>query len=208
VLARASSSASLLDGATWTVRDPVSMAMAVVVWNTGSKPVELMNAHPLPLLHHLRSLAWWPRRRPFPPPPRRPARPRSPQTSSPPPRPVETRSSTWRPRPGTRTSRRSSSAARNAALDMPLHLAARAGAHKVIALLVASSTSTSSAPSLRSLTRATKGAGRRRCTTPCGAATRPRRARSPPRTRALVGLCGGAGESPFYMAAAGGGWRS
>ncbi|PUZ76851.1 hypothetical protein GQ55_1G323600 [Panicum hallii var. hallii] len=24
----------------------------------------------------------------------------------------------------------------------------------------------------------------------------------------LVGLCGGAGESPFYMAAAGGGWRS
>uniref|UniRef100_A0A0E0Q975 PGG domain-containing protein n=1 Tax=Oryza rufipogon TaxID=4529 RepID=A0A0E0Q975_ORYRU len=103
-------------------------------------------------------------------------------------------------------------AARNAALDTPLHLAARAGAHKVVALLVAafSSSSSSSAaadassPSLRALTRATN----RRGETPLHdavrggheAAARALTAADP----GLAGLCGGAGESPIYMAAAAG----
>jgi hypothetical protein len=136
VLARASLSASLLDGAKWTIRDPVSMATAVVVRNTGSKPVELTNAHPLPLFHQLRSLAWWPRRHPLPPPPRPlpdPGRPRPrvrrhgwwkhapprgghgrarrPHVAPPPPRttPRSTRRSTSLPAPGrTRSSRFSS----------------------------------------------------------------------------------------------------
>lgn len=91
-------------------------------------------------------------------------------------------------------------AARNAALDTPLHLAARAGAHKVVALLVASSSSP--ACSLRALTRATNRRGEtalhdavRGCHE---AAARALAAADP----GLVGLCGGAGESPFYMAAA------
>uniref|UniRef100_A0A0E0AKS3 PGG domain-containing protein n=1 Tax=Oryza glumipatula TaxID=40148 RepID=A0A0E0AKS3_9ORYZ len=103
-------------------------------------------------------------------------------------------------------------AARNAALDTPLHLAARAGAHKVVALLVAafSASSSSSAaadassPSLRALTRATN----RRGETPLHdavrggheAAARALTAADP----GLAGLCGGAGESPIYMAAAAG----
>ncbi|XP_066390897.1 protein ACCELERATED CELL DEATH 6-like isoform X2 [Miscanthus floridulus] len=93
-------------------------------------------------------------------------------------------------------------AARNAALDTPLHLAARAGAHKVVALLVASSSSP--ACSLRALTRATN----RRAETALHdavrggheAAARALAAADP----GLMGLCSGAGESPFYMAAAAG----
>ncbi|PUZ72293.1 hypothetical protein GQ55_2G382300 [Panicum hallii var. hallii] len=95
-------------------------------------------------------------------------------------------------------------AARNAALDTPLHLAARAGAHKVVALLVASSTSSSPASSLRALTRATNRRGETALHDAVRggheAAARALAAADP----GLVGLCGGAGESPFYMAAAAG----
>ncbi|TKW35071.1 hypothetical protein SEVIR_2G347200v4 [Setaria viridis] len=89
-------------------------------------------------------------------------------------------------------------AARNAALDTPLHLAARAGAHKVVALLVASSSS------LRALARATNRRGETALHDAVRgsheAAARALAAADP----GLVGLCGGAGESPFYMAAAAG----
>lgn len=102
-------------------------------------------------------------------------------------------------------------AARNAALDTPLHLAARAGAHKVVAILVASSTSSSppasassSSSSLRALTRATNRRGETALHDAVRggheAAARALAAADP----GLVGLCGGAGESPFYMAAAAG----
>ena len=95
-------------------------------------------------------------------------------------------------------------AARNAALDTPLHLAARAGAHKVVALLVASSTSPSPASSLRALTRATNRRGETALHDAVRggheAAARALAAADP----GLVGLCAGAGESPFYMAAAAG----
>ncbi|CAN6219033.1 unnamed protein product [Urochloa humidicola] len=89
-------------------------------------------------------------------------------------------------------------AARNAALDTPLHLAARAGAHKVVALLVAAS------PSPRALTRATNRRGETALHDAVRggheAAARALAAADP----GLVALCGGAGESPFYMAAAAG----
>ncbi|PVH64959.1 hypothetical protein PAHAL_2G393200 [Panicum hallii] len=95
-------------------------------------------------------------------------------------------------------------AARNAALDTPLHLAARAGAHKVVLLLVASSTSFSPASSPRALTRATNRRGETALHDAVRggheAAARALAAADP----GLVGLCGGAGESPFYMAAAAG----
>jgi len=95
-------------------------------------------------------------------------------------------------------------AARNAALDTPLHLAARAGAHKVVALLVASSTSPSPASSLRALTRAANRRGETALHDAVRggheAAARALAAADP----GLVGLCAGAGESPFYMAAAAG----
>jgi hypothetical protein len=101
-------------------------------------------------------------------------------------------------------------AARNAALDTPLHLAARAGAHKVVAILVASSTSSSppasasSSSSLRVLTRATNRRGETALHDAVRggheAAARALAAADP----GLVGLRGGAGESPFYMAAAAG----
>jgi ankyrin repeat protein len=92
-------------------------------------------------------------------------------------------------------------AARNAALDTPLHLAARAGAHKVVALLVASSPST---PFLRALTRATN----RRGETALHEAVRGGHEAAARALAAvdsgLPGLCGGAGETPIYMAAAAG----
>lgn len=95
-------------------------------------------------------------------------------------------------------------AARNAALDTPLHLAARAGAHKVVALLVASSSSSSPACSLRALTRATNRRGETALHDAVRggheATARALAAADP----GLVELCGGAGESPFYMAAAAG----
>ncbi|KAF8748069.1 hypothetical protein HU200_013069 [Digitaria exilis] len=95
-------------------------------------------------------------------------------------------------------------AARNAALDTPLHLAARAGAHKVVALLVASAPSSSPASSLRSLTRATNRRGETALHDAVRggheAAARALAAADP----GLVELCGGAGQSPFYMAAAAG----
>ncbi|OEL28795.1 hypothetical protein BAE44_0010186 [Dichanthelium oligosanthes] len=95
-------------------------------------------------------------------------------------------------------------AARNAALDTPLHLAARAGAHKVVALLVAASTSSSPASSLRALARATNRRGETALHDAVRggheAAARALAAADP----GLVGMCGGAGESPFYMAAAAG----
>ncbi|KAF7015444.1 hypothetical protein CFC21_029290 [Triticum aestivum] len=92
-------------------------------------------------------------------------------------------------------------AARNAALDTPLHLAARAGAHKVAALLIASSPST---PSLRALTRATNKRGETALHNAVRggheAAARALAAADP----GLAGLCGGAGETPIYMATAAG----
>ena len=95
-------------------------------------------------------------------------------------------------------------AARNAALDTPLHLAARAGAHKVVALLVASSTSPSPVSSLRALTRAANRRGETALHDAVRggheAVARALAAADP----GLVGLCAGAGESPFYMAAAAG----
>ncbi|KAF8669103.1 hypothetical protein HU200_051427 [Digitaria exilis] len=95
-------------------------------------------------------------------------------------------------------------AARNAALDTPLHLAARAGAHKVVALLVASATSSSPASSLRALTRAMNRRGETALHDAVRggheAAARALAAADP----GLVGLCGGGRESPFYMAAAAG----
>ncbi|CAL5086365.1 unnamed protein product [Urochloa decumbens] len=95
-------------------------------------------------------------------------------------------------------------AARNAALDTPLHIAARAGAHKVVALLVAASTSSSPASSLRALTRATNRRGETALHDAVRggheAAARALAAADP----GIVALCGGAGESPFYMAAAAG----
>lgn len=96
--------------------------------------------------------------------------------------------------------------ARNAALDTPLHLAARAGAHKVVALLAASSSSSSSSPacSLRALTRATNRRGETALHDAVRggheAAARALATADP----GLVGMCGGAGESPFYMASAAG----
>ncbi|CAL5072402.1 unnamed protein product [Urochloa decumbens] len=93
-------------------------------------------------------------------------------------------------------------AARNAALDTPLHIAARAGAHKVVALLVAASAS--ALPSPRALTRATNRRGETALHDAVRggheAAARALAAADP----RLVALCGGAGESPFYMAAAAG----
>ncbi|XP_062187447.1 protein ACCELERATED CELL DEATH 6-like isoform X1 [Phragmites australis] len=95
-------------------------------------------------------------------------------------------------------------AARNAALDTPFHLAARAGAHKVVALLVASSSSSSPASSLCALTRATN----RRGETALHDAVRGGHEAAARALAAadlgLVGLCGGAVESPLYMAAAAG----
>ncbi|KAF0905285.1 hypothetical protein E2562_003883 [Oryza meyeriana var. granulata] len=95
-------------------------------------------------------------------------------------------------------------AAGNAALDTPLHLAARAGAHKVVALLVAASSSAAASPSLRALTRATN----RRGETPLHDAVRGGQEATARALAAadpgLAGLCGGAGESPIYMAAAAG----
>lgn len=92
-------------------------------------------------------------------------------------------------------------AACNAALDTPLHLAARAGAHKVAALLIASSPSTSS---LRALTRATNKRGETALHDAVRggheAAARALAAADP----GLAGLCGGAGETPIYMATAAG----
>uniref|UniRef100_A0ACD5U8D4 Uncharacterized protein n=1 Tax=Avena sativa TaxID=4498 RepID=A0ACD5U8D4_AVESA len=89
-------------------------------------------------------------------------------------------------------------AARNAALDTPLHLAARAGAHKVVALLIASSSS------LRALTRATNKRGETALHEAVrgghDAAARALAAAD----SGLAGLCGGAGETPIYMAAAAG----
>jgi ankyrin repeat protein len=96
--------------------------------------------------------------------------------------------------------------ARNAALDTPLHLAARAGAHKVVALLAASSSSSSSSPacSLRALTRATNRRGETALHDAVRggheAAARALATADP----GLVGMCGGAGESPLYMASAAG----
>ncbi|KAG8080288.1 hypothetical protein GUJ93_ZPchr0007g6364 [Zizania palustris] len=94
-------------------------------------------------------------------------------------------------------------AARNAALDTPLHLSARAGAHKVVALLVAASSSTFP-PSLRALTRATNRRGETALHDAVrgghDATARALAAADP----VLPGLCGGAGESPMYMAAAAG----
>ncbi|KAL5198793.1 hypothetical protein ABZP36_002305 [Zizania latifolia] len=94
-------------------------------------------------------------------------------------------------------------AARNAALDSPLHLSARAGAHKVVALLVAASSSTSP-PSLRALTRATNRRGETALHDAVRggheATARALAAADP----GLPGLCGGAGESPMYMVAAAG----
>ncbi|KAJ1291168.1 hypothetical protein BS78_02G297300 [Paspalum vaginatum] len=95
-------------------------------------------------------------------------------------------------------------AARNAALDTPLHLAARAGAHKVVALLIRSSSSSSPASSLRALTRATNRRGETALHDAVRGghedAARALAAADP----GLVGMCSGAGESPFYMAAAAG----
>ncbi|XP_037482212.1 protein ACCELERATED CELL DEATH 6-like [Triticum dicoccoides] len=92
-------------------------------------------------------------------------------------------------------------AACNAALDTPLHLAARAGAHKVAPLLIASSPSTSS---LRALTRATNKRGETALHDAVRggheAAARALAAADP----GLAGLCGGAGETPIYMATAAG----
>ncbi|CAN6199230.1 unnamed protein product [Urochloa humidicola] len=91
-----------------------------------------------------------------------------------------------------------------AALDTPLHLAARAGAHKVVALLVAASAAASTSPSPRALTRATNRRGETALHDAVRggheAAARALAAADP----GLVALCGGAGESPFYMAAAAG----
>ncbi|CAM0906112.1 unnamed protein product [Alopecurus aequalis] len=90
---------------------------------------------------------------------------------------------------------------RNAAMDTPLHLAARAGAHKVVALLIASSPST---PSLRALTRATNKRGETALHEAVrGGHEAAARALAAADT-ALAGLCGGAGETPIYMAAAAG----
>ncbi|KQK15940.1 hypothetical protein BRADI_1g25900v3 [Brachypodium distachyon] len=93
-------------------------------------------------------------------------------------------------------------AARNAALDTPLHLAARApGAHKVVALLLASS---SSASSLRAFTRATNRRGETALHEAVRggheAAARALAAADP----GLAGVCSGSGETPIYMAAAAG----
>ena len=92
-------------------------------------------------------------------------------------------------------------ATRNAAVDTPLHLAARAGAQKVVALLIASSPSTSS---LRALTRATNKRGETALHEAVRggheSAARALAAADP----ALAGLCGGAAETPIYMAAAAG----
>jgi len=93
-------------------------------------------------------------------------------------------------------------AARNAALDTPLHLAARAGAHKVVALLVASSTSPSPASSLRALTRAANRRGETALHDAVRGGHEAAARALAAADQGLVGLCGGAGESPFFMAAA------
>ena len=95
-------------------------------------------------------------------------------------------------------------AARNAALDTPLHLAARAGAHKVVALLVASSTSPSPVSSLRALTRAANRRGETALHDAVRGGHEAVARALAAADQGLVGLCGGAGESPFYMAAAAG----
>ncbi|KAL6840745.1 hypothetical protein ACP4OV_029609 [Aristida adscensionis] len=96
-------------------------------------------------------------------------------------------------------------AARNAALDTPLQLAARAGAHKVVALLVAAaSSSTPTSAALRALTRATNSRGETALHDAVRggheAAARALAAADP----GLVALRDGDGESPLYMAAAAG----
>ncbi|KAM0886943.1 hypothetical protein ACQ4PT_029371 [Festuca glaucescens] len=92
-------------------------------------------------------------------------------------------------------------AARNAALDTPLHLAARAGAHRVVALLIASSPPTSS---LRALTRATNKRGETALHEVVRGGHEAAARALAAADSGLAGLCGGTGETPIYMAAAGG----
>jgi hypothetical protein len=96
-------------------------------------------------------------------------------------------------------------AARNAALDTPLHLAARAGAHKVVAVLVATSSSSSpSSTSLRALTRATNRRGETALHDAVRGSHEAAARVLAAADRGLVGVSGGAGQPPLYMAAAAG----
>ncbi|KAG8050941.1 hypothetical protein GUJ93_ZPchr0009g1058 [Zizania palustris] len=90
--------------------------------------------------------------------------------------------------------------ARDAALDTPLHLSAHVGAHKVVALLVAASSSTSP-PSLCALTRATNRRGETTLQDVVRGGHEATAHALVVMDPGLPGLCGGVGESLMYMAA-------